>query len=153
MNPFASRRILLTALVVSSLVVPPVIAQTLETGKYVDGLSCCDADTFYPLYTISLGEGFTIRSGFDVCKHRAADLEVMCELGVKRNNTVSMPRGRSARRPRRHRRSRLERGLSRSVQTSFHRLWKSLVGVMPQPFANRKLRRLYQFFTPPARTA
>jgi hypothetical protein len=40
--------------------------------------------------SISLGEGFTIRPGFDVCKQRAADLDVMCELGVKRINTVRM---------------------------------------------------------------
>ena len=40
--------------------------------------------------SISLGEGFTVRPGLDVCKERAADLEVMCELGVKRINTVSM---------------------------------------------------------------
>jgi sugar phosphate isomerase/epimerase len=40
--------------------------------------------------SISLGEGFTIRPGLDVCEQRAADLEVMCELGVKRINTVSM---------------------------------------------------------------
>ena len=38
--------------------------------------------------SISLGEGFTVRPGLDVCKERAADLEVMCELGVKRINTV-----------------------------------------------------------------
>ena len=40
--------------------------------------------------SISLGEGFTVRPGLDVCEQRAADLEVMCELGVKRINTVSM---------------------------------------------------------------
>lgn len=40
--------------------------------------------------SISLGEGFTVRPGVDVCEQRAADLEVMCELGVKRINTVSM---------------------------------------------------------------
>jgi sugar phosphate isomerase/epimerase len=40
--------------------------------------------------SISLGEGFTIRPGLDVCEQRAADLDVMCELGVKRINTVSM---------------------------------------------------------------
>jgi sugar phosphate isomerase/epimerase len=40
--------------------------------------------------SISLGEGFTVRPGQDVCEERASDLEVMCELGVKRINTVSM---------------------------------------------------------------
>src|SRR5882724_8235171 len=40
--------------------------------------------------SISLGEGFTIRPGLDVCEQRAADLDVMRELGVKRINTVSM---------------------------------------------------------------
>jgi sugar phosphate isomerase/epimerase len=40
--------------------------------------------------SISLGEGFTVRTGQDVCRERAADLDVMCELGVKRINTVSM---------------------------------------------------------------
>jgi sugar phosphate isomerase/epimerase len=40
--------------------------------------------------SISLGEGFTVRPGVDVCEQRAADLQVMCELGVKRINTVSM---------------------------------------------------------------
>jgi sugar phosphate isomerase/epimerase len=39
--------------------------------------------------TISLGEGFTVRAGADV-RQRAADLDTMCELGVKRVNTVSM---------------------------------------------------------------
>ena len=38
---------------------------------------------------ISLGEGFTVRAGMDV-RQRAADLDTMCELGVKRINTVSM---------------------------------------------------------------
>lgn len=38
---------------------------------------------------ISLGEGFTVRAGVDV-RQRAADLDTMCELGVKRVNTVSM---------------------------------------------------------------
>jgi sugar phosphate isomerase/epimerase len=38
---------------------------------------------------ISLGEGFTIRPGVDV-RERVADLELMCELGVKRINAVSM---------------------------------------------------------------
>jgi sugar phosphate isomerase/epimerase len=39
--------------------------------------------------TISLGEGFTFRPGIDA-SHRAADLDVMCELGVKRINTVTL---------------------------------------------------------------
>jgi sugar phosphate isomerase/epimerase len=39
--------------------------------------------------TISLGEGFTVRAGMDV-RQRAADLDTMSELGVKRINTVSM---------------------------------------------------------------
>jgi sugar phosphate isomerase/epimerase len=40
--------------------------------------------------SISLGEGFTVRPAQDVCRERANDLDVMCELGVKRINTVSM---------------------------------------------------------------
>ena len=39
--------------------------------------------------TISLGEGFSVRAGIDA-RERAADLDTMCELGVKRINTVSM---------------------------------------------------------------
>lgn len=39
--------------------------------------------------TISLGEGFSVRPGTDV-RQRAPDLDTMCELGVKRINTVSM---------------------------------------------------------------
>lgn len=39
--------------------------------------------------SISLGEGFTIRPGVDV-RERAGDLALMCELGVKRINAVSM---------------------------------------------------------------
>jgi sugar phosphate isomerase/epimerase len=39
--------------------------------------------------SISLGEGFTIRPGVDV-RDKARDLELMCELGVKRINAVSM---------------------------------------------------------------
>jgi sugar phosphate isomerase/epimerase len=39
--------------------------------------------------TISLGEGFSVRAGTDV-RQRAADLDLMCELGAKRINTVSM---------------------------------------------------------------
>lgn len=38
---------------------------------------------------ISLGEGFSIRPGLDA-RDRAADLELMCELGVKRINTVAI---------------------------------------------------------------
>ncbi len=46
--------------------------------------------------SISLGEGFTIRPGADVSA-RAAELDVMCELGVERINSVSLDpdRGRS----------------------------------------------------------
>jgi sugar phosphate isomerase/epimerase len=40
--------------------------------------------------SISLGEGFSIRPGVDVRRQRALDLQVMCELGVTRINTVSM---------------------------------------------------------------
>lgn len=40
--------------------------------------------------SISLGEGFTVRPGLDVCEQRASDLGVMRELGVKCINTVSM---------------------------------------------------------------
>lgn len=40
--------------------------------------------------SISLGEGFTLRPGEDVRERRQADLDVMCELGVKRINTVSL---------------------------------------------------------------
>jgi sugar phosphate isomerase/epimerase len=36
--------------------------------------------------SISLGEGFSVRAGIDA-RDRAADLEVMCELGVQRINT------------------------------------------------------------------
>jgi len=39
--------------------------------------------------SISLGEGFTIRSDIDA-RDRARDLELMCELGVRRINAVSM---------------------------------------------------------------
>jgi sugar phosphate isomerase/epimerase len=39
--------------------------------------------------TISLGEGFSVRPGTDA-QQRGADLDTMCELGVKRINTVSM---------------------------------------------------------------
>jgi sugar phosphate isomerase/epimerase len=39
--------------------------------------------------SISLGEGFSVRAEMDA-QDRAADLDVMCELGVKRINTVSM---------------------------------------------------------------
>jgi sugar phosphate isomerase/epimerase len=39
--------------------------------------------------SISLGEGFSVRAGMDV-RQRAGDLDTMCELGVKRINTVSM---------------------------------------------------------------
>jgi sugar phosphate isomerase/epimerase len=39
--------------------------------------------------SISLGEGLTVRPGGDV-RHYANDLDVMCELGVRRINTVSM---------------------------------------------------------------
>jgi sugar phosphate isomerase/epimerase len=39
--------------------------------------------------SISLGEGFSVRADIDA-RDRAADLEVMCELGVGRINTVSM---------------------------------------------------------------
>jgi sugar phosphate isomerase/epimerase len=39
--------------------------------------------------SLSLGEGFTIRPGADISE-RAADLDVMCEIGVQRVNTVSM---------------------------------------------------------------
>ena len=39
--------------------------------------------------SISLGEGFTVRSGADI-RDRRADLELMAELGIRRVNTVSM---------------------------------------------------------------
>jgi sugar phosphate isomerase/epimerase len=39
--------------------------------------------------SISLGEGFTVKTDIDA-RDRAADLEIMCELGVKRINAVSM---------------------------------------------------------------
>src|ERR1700681_730537 len=39
--------------------------------------------------TISLGEGLTVRKGGDV-RDYASDLDIMCELGVERINTVSM---------------------------------------------------------------
>ena len=44
--------------------------------------------------SISLGEGFTIRPGVDITA-RAADLDVMCELGATRINSVSMDPDRS----------------------------------------------------------
>jgi sugar phosphate isomerase/epimerase len=39
--------------------------------------------------SISLGEGLTVRTGGDV-RNYASDLDIMCELGVDRINTVSM---------------------------------------------------------------
>lgn len=39
--------------------------------------------------SISLGEGFSIKPGLDA-SDRAADLELMCELGVKRINAVAV---------------------------------------------------------------
>ena len=39
--------------------------------------------------SISLGEGLTIRPGMSAKNHQS-DLDIMCELGVKRINTVSM---------------------------------------------------------------
>lgn len=39
--------------------------------------------------SISLGEGLTVRTGGDV-RHYAGDLDILCELGVDRINTVSM---------------------------------------------------------------
>ena len=42
-----------------------------------------------------------------------------------------------------------EWGLKLVFHVTFHRLWKSLIGVMPQAFVNRKLRWLYQPLVPP----
>ncbi|MFT3929462.1 MAG: sugar phosphate isomerase/epimerase [Spongiibacteraceae bacterium] len=39
--------------------------------------------------SISLGEGFSVRADLDA-RDRAADLELMCELGVKRINSVAV---------------------------------------------------------------
>lgn len=39
--------------------------------------------------SIALGEGFSVRPGLDA-RDRAGDLEIMCELGVKRINTVAI---------------------------------------------------------------
>lgn len=39
--------------------------------------------------SISLGEGFSVRPGSDLCESKARDLEIMAELGVNRINMVS----------------------------------------------------------------
>jgi sugar phosphate isomerase/epimerase len=39
--------------------------------------------------SISLGEGFVVQAGLDVREAYATDLDVMCELGAKRINTVT----------------------------------------------------------------